>query len=67
MTGWLHQRITAGCSEVHGTFKRSVPSAMTYRHTGVSFGGDDWKRQVTDAAAVERAKQALQAIDPAME
>ena len=50
---------TAGCSEVHGTFKRSVPSAMTWRHPSVTFGADDWTQWVTDSAAVQRVKQQL--------
>ena len=31
---------------------------MTFRHEAVSFGGDDWSRQVADAGAVARVKQA---------
>lgn len=59
-------RVT-GCSEVHGTFKRSVPSSMQYRHASVSFGKDDWSRMVTDAAAVARVRQQLGQPDGSME
>ncbi|PRW44263.1 copper homeostasis [Chlorella sorokiniana] len=57
----------SGCSEVHGTFKRQVPSAMEYRHTAVSFGVDDWSRGVTDTAAVQRVKAQLAQVDGTME
>lgn len=57
-----HNCLAAGCSEVHGTFKRSVPSVMTWRHPTVSFGADDWTRWVTDTAAVQRVKQQLASI-----
>ncbi|KAL4428335.1 hypothetical protein ABPG75_002424 [Micractinium tetrahymenae] len=59
-------RVT-GCSEVHGTFKRSVPSNMQYRHASVSFGSDDWSHTATDAAAVARARQQLSQLDGSME
>lgn len=63
----LHTPLSAGCSEVHGTFKRSVPSGMAYRHAAVSFGADDWSRAVTDAAAVARVKAQLAALEGDME
>lgn len=52
---------------MHGTFKRSVPSSMQYRHASVSFGKDDWSRMVTDAAAVARVRQQLGQPDGSME
>lgn len=59
-------RVT-GCSEVHGTFKRSVPSAMAYLHPSVSFGSGGWSRGVTDPASVQRVKAALAALEGDME
>lgn len=44
---------------MHGTFTRSVPSAMEYRHGGVSFGADDWERRATDGGAIARVKRQL--------
>lgn len=51
----------AGVSEVHGSFRASVPSGMAYRHPDVSFeaGGQDFCRLVADAAAVARVRQKL--------
>ncbi len=52
---------------MHGTFKRSVPSSMQYRHGSVSFGKDDWSRIVTDAAMVAKVRQQLSQLDGSME
>ena len=60
-------RLPAGCAELHGTFKRSVPSAMAYRHASVSFSADDWSRTVTDAGAVQRVKAQLAQLEGSME
>ncbi|GAB4814510.1 hypothetical protein N2152v2_001556 [Parachlorella kessleri] len=56
-----------GVREVHGTFKRSMPSAMQHHNSHMSFldlgpdsrGGDEWSRLVTDAEAVKIVRQRL--------
>ena len=59
--------LPAGCSEVHGTFRRAVPSGMEFRNAAVSFGADDWQRGVTDTAAVARVKAQLAQLEGSME
>ncbi len=63
----------AGVREVHGTFKRSMPSAMQHSSPHMSFrgqaplgalgaagqAGEEWSRLVTDAEAVRRVRQRL--------
>lgn len=52
---------------MHGTFKRSIPSRMAYRHSCVSFGRDDWTQHATDATAVQRVRQQLSQLEGSME
>lgn len=50
-----------GVSEVHGSFRHTLPSGMRYQHPEVRFaaGGADHCRAVADAAVVARVRQKL--------
>ena len=64
-----------GAKEIHGTFRCSIPSTMTYIHPRVTFSmaqGDGngeapdprraWERSVADAEVIRRVKLKLRAL-----